>query len=305
MNKTRRQHTVPRAYLKPFSQAAKNSHYIFTYEKRTGLIHKDNINNASVEKDWYTLKLSDNEMIWEEFYATEIEPRFEVIGKLIEKVSGVLVMNRAEIMDEHTRAEISILMIYQLFRGRIGLKYAEMFAHNVFPEVIDGAKAELGERIEELNEEELKNIIDVVSSKDFQRLIYAEVLTDPKRLLKYARLIANRSWVVFRVGGNQEFVTSDNPVAVGSVRSSDDMPSHLAFLNSRNVVYYPISPKLMIAAYDKDVFLGALEDQDGRLIILDETREEDFVDRVNKDMIKQCDRQAFARNEEVLRRYSK
>lgn len=298
MNKTKRQHTVPRTYLKHFSEKRKNGQYLYTFEKRNGLIHEDNINNAAVEKNWYTLELSDNKLAWEEFYASEIEPRYEKIDQLIRMASSALIMNRAAIIDDSTKIEIAILMIYQLFRGRTGRKYAKMFAGNVIPGIIDEAKEEVGDRI---NEEEFEDVIEKISSEDFQKLVYAEVLTDPKRLMKYARMIANRYWVLFRIQGEQEFVTSDNPFALGSINDSEDMPSHLAFLNSTNVIYYPISSKLMIAAYDRGVFLGAMEDLNKELIILDAKKENRFIDKVNKLMVKQCDSQAFARSKKIIK----
>lgn len=299
LSRTKRQHTVPRAYLKNFAIQRNNSSYLYTYEKRNGLIHEDNINNASVEKNWYTLELSKNQLAWEEFYASEIEPRYAVIGSLISKASSLVITDRSEVLDNNEKIEIAIIMIYQLFRGRIGRKYADYFASQVMPGIVDEAEKE----IENVSEDEhFEKMMETITSEDSKKVIYAEVLTDPVRLIRYARLIASRYWVVFRIIGRNEFITSDNPVTVGSINSADDIPSHLAFLGTSNVIYYPISPNLLIAAYDSGAFLGALSEKNRSIIFLDAKKESRFICGINRLMAKQCASQAYSKSKKILKR---
>lgn len=299
VNVTRRQHTVPRTYLKNFSEKRRKEYYLYTFEKRNGQIHEDNIKNAAVEKDWYTLDALKNKLVWEDFYATEIETRYIHVERLIQTACSALVMNQSNVIDNRTKAETSIIMIYQLFRGRVARKYADIFAARVLPQIIGAAKEDIGKS---LNEDEFAGVVEKVSSENFQKQIYAEVLTDSKRLLTYARNIADRCWVLFCIVGNQEFITSDNPVAVGSINKSDSSPSHLAFLNSKNAIYYPISPKLMIAAYDRNLFLGAIQEYDGSLVLLNNKTERSYIDAINRHMAEQSYSQVFAKSKRELKR---
>lgn len=302
VNVTRRQHTVPRTYLKNFSEKRRKEYYLYTFEKRSGRIHENNIKNAAVEKDWYTLDALENKLAWENFYATEIETRYIHVEKLMRTACSALVTNQSNVIDDITKAETSIIMIYQLFRGRVARKYADLFAARVLPQIIGAAKEDIGKS---LNEDEFAGVVEKVSSENFKKQIYAEVLTDPKRLLPYAREIANRCWVLFRIMGDEEFITSDNPVAVGSINKSDSSLSHLAFLNSKNAIHYPISPKLMIAAYDKNLFLGALQEYDGSLVLLNNKTERSYIDAVNKHMAEQSYSQVFAKSRRELKRACK
>lgn len=298
MANTKRQHTVPRTYLELFANRRKDQFYIYTFDKKINKLFEDNIVKVAVEKDIYTLKMNQNEMAWEEFYSNQIEPRYQnSVHMLVKQAESTILMNRADIITYQMKIELAIIIMYQLFRCKKTIKITQAFADGILPEVLEDAKEKYGNSGDVEKDEFVRNFYP---SQDFLKSIYADVLTNPNRIVNYSKLIANRCWVLYRIIGEKEFVTSDNPVTIGSLINEALESSQLAFLRHRSVLYYPLSPKLLIAVYDHNIWFGAIENNSNCIIDLKVKSESSFIDSINHLFIQQSNRQTFSKSIDTL-----
>lgn len=105
------------------------------------------------------------------------------------------------------------------------------------------------------------------------------------------------------VNGGMEFVSSDNPVMFINIFTKDPTPFLSGLSDPATIVYYPISPKLLLAAKHPSLTFGTLTKRDCRIFDLDIRKDADFIFNINRKQIEQCSRQAFAKSENVLKQY--
>ena len=97
MQKSRRQHVVPKFILKNFSN---NKNNIFVYNKKTKRIYEESIEKSFVEKDVYSYKKNGiiHDALEKKFSKTE--SNFSNIYKLIKDKNLLKLKNKSKIIDE-------------------------------------------------------------------------------------------------------------------------------------------------------------------------------------------------------------
>ena len=282
-----RQHTGPQVYLKNFATPQKKKHYIYIFQKADKKIVFTEIGNAAVERDFYKLDAAERPLGWEDFYSEQIEPQTgSIIRELIKKASPVLLRPRATILDNKEKALLSVYMMYQVARGRAARNFMIPITQKTAHEVTETLRAKYSLNVDDQLRAYIKSGLSKVAM--------AEASINPTRMENLARHLLSRYWVLYRIDGDAEFITSDNPVMFVDNSTRDATPFSHGLGAPSTVVYYPISPKLMIVTYSKDYAAGALEDCDSQIIMLDANKERAFIDFVNEMQISQCVIQAFA-----------
>ena len=66
------------------------------------------------------------------------------------------------------------------------------------------------------------------------------------------------------------------------------------------LIYYPLSPKLLLCAVHPNAFFQFFSDKDGCLCRLDATKEESFIASMNRKQRAQCHNQVFALTQTTL-----
>lgn len=287
MANKKRQHTVPQVYLKNFATPQKKKHYIYVFQKADKTIVFTEIGNAAVERDFYKLDAAERPLGWEDFYSEQIEPQTGfIIRGLIKKASPILLRPRAKILDNKEKTSLAVYMMYQLARGRAARDFMVPITQKTAHEVTETLKAKYSFNVDDQLGASIKSGLSKVAM--------AEASINPTRMENLARHLLSRYWVLYRIDGDAEFITSDNPVMFADNSTRDATPFSHGLGVPTTVVYYPISPKLMIVAYSKDYAAGALEDCDNQIIMLDANKERAFINYVNEMQISQCVIQAFA-----------
>ena len=88
MNEPKRQHLVPRCYLKKFGSYQKKEWYVHAYDKtKDGEIIRPNIKNVCVELEYYSFENlpDDKKRFLEKFYANNIETEYDEIYNVLVK----------------------------------------------------------------------------------------------------------------------------------------------------------------------------------------------------------------------------
>ena len=297
MQKKDRQHTVPKVYLKNFATVEKKREfYLYMYDKSTGKAIYTNGGNVAVERDFYTLDGATDQMVWEDFYSKQIEPMQSKTGsKVIWTAQSCMTRDRTAVLAPY-KAPLAVLMIYQMYRGRTARKYIDKLSERIIPKTLAEAQQLFGNTG---NPERDKFVKEFYPPPEMRKSIYANVMTNPERLKSIAHYIeASHIWMLFRIIGENEFITSDNPVMLLNGKTGDPMPYHNGLANPSTIVYYPLAPKVMIATFSSAyVDFKHLNNQ---IVFLDTEKNDSFVNMVNRCQFQQCDRQVFAASEKVL-----
>ena len=298
-----RHHHVPQTYLKNFSYKKKEQFKFFALDKETQKIFETSIEDVAVEKNFYTVeKLKDN-YAWEKFYSKNIEPMMkEEISKVILTSQNCLIQDRVKILDNEQQIKLAMIMVCQLLRG----KHSREFQHKIFEEkaplILEETKKKfMGKGNKELD----KALENYQITDDIFKMTSMEAIFNIEMLCRIIQELLNRCWVVYRIIGNNEFITSDNPFMFIDNQTFNVTPFHNGISNVRTVTFYPISPKLVIATYSPEVLGGLLNTYDGRLIVINSENDMRFVDNINKKQLEQCYRQVFCKTKDNIQKLLK
>lgn len=298
MTKPIRHHHVPQTYLKNFSFKKKEQFKLYTLDRFSNKIFEANVNDVAVEKNFYTVKNLEDNYAWENFYAKNIEPMMgTVIANIIKVSESCLIKDRVDILDSKLKSKLAIIMVCQLLRGKHSRKFEEKIFKEKSPEILAEAKRKFMGK----GNKELDNILENYQiSEEIFRLSAMDATLGMERIGKIAQVLFKRCWVVYRIIGHSEFVTSDNPVMFMDRQSYDVTPFHNGLSKNNTVTFYPISPKLMIATYSYSTYWGLLNDYNGKLLFIDGKKDIRFINNLNKKQTEQCSRQVFGYTKETL-----
>lgn len=289
-----RQHTVPKVYLKNFGTPQKKKIYVYVYDKDTGSTYQSEISNVSVERNFYRLESVENPLVVEDFYSQYIEPQTgAVITEIIKRANLRVFASDADVISPNNRAKLSFYMLYQAQRGRVAKDYMVSMTGSVLPGVeqkaLEFAKAQ---QIQDAD----ARISHLLSDENILKAARIQASIDPNRIKKLAYYIYNRCWILYQIVGDDEFITSDNPVMFADNATKDALPFHHGLSSNTTVVYYPLSDKLMLTLYSYDYADGILNGFDSKIVRLDAGKEKRFIRLVNSLQLNQCKKQAFAKS---------
>ena len=246
---TKRQHFVPRSYLKNFGFTKKESTQIWACDKKDdNRMFLSNIQNVALQKHFYTLSGDTREkrQIIEKFYADNIENDYNEVYQILIDPQKVKISE-----DERQKIIITILSIY--YRNPIWLN-----KHNsVWESALTSSYSMLSHP--DCNEQRIglpdgsyidcegKSLAEVIEEvrKDHHQKFLLEHLKYTFSLVR-ARLNDNIS--VIKLGGDKEYITSDNPVIMNNINSS-----HIIPFNVENFIKLPIDPKHQLVIAPKSL----------------------------------------------------
>lgn len=205
-----RHHHVPQTYLKNFSFMKKEQFKIYTFDKNSKKIFEANVLDVAVEKNFYTLKKCKDNYAWENFYAQSIEPIMgNVISKMIRMAENCLIQDNTHILDNEIKSKLAIIMVCQLLRGKQGREFVQRIFDEVAPEIIHDVKSKfIGKGNNQLD----ATLENYEISEDIFKISAMQATLDIERLNRISSIIFHRCWVVYKIIGKEEFITSDNPV---------------------------------------------------------------------------------------------
>ena len=242
-NEVKRQHYVPRTYLKHFSTERTGEFFIKalpTAECKEERIIEMNISNVCLQKDLYTLpgETAEERMLIEKFYSDNYEAHYNKIYEIL------IDPNKKTLTDEERELIIStvVTMFYRTtkwvnlhneFFKRV-LEQAYFMCQQTGKDYFMFEKQKIsiaGKTLEQLQKE------NKYESRPAQVLTQLQVAL---RLIKF-RTIRDGIYVSKLVDENCEFITSDNPVVYSNINSG-----HVAPFDPTNVLKLPLDNKHML-----------------------------------------------------------
>lgn len=291
MSEPKKQHYVPQVYLNRFTYSTAEPSKIHVLHKSQNKIYPANISDTAAERHFYTIGNGENKYIWEKRYAEIVEPMLSrVLTSICSSCENVLIQNGAAVLTAEIQKQLAISMIFQLFRG----KQCRNFSRQVYDD-------EAPVIIEEIKQKHMVDqLLDNFMEEKYLKSILVDLCFDKERMNQYANMLLIRSFVLYKIIGEAEFVTSDNPVMFLDADTHRVTPFTNGLLTPTTIVYYPLSPKLLIKAYHPDYYLGAFNHMDGKIYLLDAEKNKAFIDYTNAKQLEQCHDKCFAKTKSVL-----
>lgn len=297
MSEPKKQHYVPQTYLKNFATGKKNnSLYVFSASPRK--IYSSQVEDTATERNFYTVERSKNKYIWENTYAQYIEPTFGTLLKQIRKYcENALVQSNSTVISKEQKELLSKNIVIQMLRGKQTRKYERNLYDELLPSVFGDAK----DRFPGLDEHMLEKSFKKFSTDDnYFKEISMRANFNKESIIKFSNVLLQYSFVFYRITGSTPFVTSDNPVILINSITQNATPFVNGLSKNTTIVYFPISPCLLLSAFHPEFGFGALNSRNCTLEILDDCKEKEFIDTYNKKQFEQCYNYLYSQSKAVL-----
>jgi len=242
-NEVKRQHYVPRTYLKHFSTERTGEFFIKalpTADCKEEKIIEMNISNVCLQKDLYTLpgNTAEERMLIEKFYSDNYETYYNEIYEILidpnkKTLSGAereLIISTVVTMFYRTTKWVDL---HNEFFNRV-LEQAYFMCQQTGKDYFMFEKQKIsiaGKTLEQLQKE------NKYESRPAQVLTQLQVAL---RLIKL-RTIRDGIYVSKLVDENCEFITSDNPVVYSNINSGQVAP-----FDPTNILKLPLDSKHML-----------------------------------------------------------
>lgn len=295
VDEPKRQHYVPRTYLKNFQ--VDDTGRINVLGKRKQKIFEANIQNVGVEKDFYTVEDFQDKYIWEKAYANGIEPLMgDLIPKVRSRCENCLIRDYTEVITMDEKVKLSLIMVIQLLRSK-GIREYE---NSLLPEIILTVVKSAKEEFADLNENQ-KHFLDTLwNNEKMLKQSYMQIATDKNRITQYTTLFFMRNFLIFRIIGPEEFIVGDNPVIFMDDNKDVENIFGGGLTDSNTVLYYPLSPKLLLGAFHKNWCSTVPDVFDRRIAFLDGTYGSSLINSHNQRQYDRCSEYAFSKSKGAL-----
>ena len=233
---------------------------------------------------------------WEKAYADSIEPLMSVLLPTIISRVNVLVQTGHRIINEDEKSQLALIMVMQLLRGKQSRAYEKKLFDELLPSTIEKAKEKFGP----LTDDQQKRLDTFGTDPQFFKQISMELTWDIERLTLYTNVLGWHDFVFYHICGDMEFVTSDNPVMFINSSTANAQQFANGLVRETTLIYYPLSPKLLLCAVHPNAFFQFFSDKDGCVCHLNANKEESFITSINRKQHAQCYKQVFALTQATL-----
>jgi hypothetical protein len=307
-NNVKRQHTVPRVYLKNFAEDGK---CLYLFDKVRRKIIRASIRDVAVSSNFYDLPreiaadLKSDEKLDLQFieqYLTSVERDFNPL---------ILELHSCRIdrwVSSSFRMRLSFFMAIQYLRSESMRENLVESRRQIYQEQCNA--------LVKLNfPPEYHDLIPTVSfDKKYDSVLHAYFLFNRKVVQEIATILDSHIWLIGKVTGKNSLYTSDNPIVIsGHAESIIPMPSPpyrrgnevvseiITISNTPGIAQYgveivfPITSQFILILKERQFFSHEAE-LDGVLQHL--TAEE--VERYNSMQVMQSKRQIFSKKRDFL-----
>ena len=297
MSEPRKQHYVPQTYLRRFTVPNQKLQKVFTLHKDKNKIFLTSIRDTAAERHFYTMQSSDDKYKWENAYAEVLEPILDdVLTSIIKQSSSVLLRNNSSILNDELKLKLSISIISQLLRGKHSRDYQQILYAKFAPSIVQKLR-KLDVQVDNSKERIISDFLE--GSKYFNDVSF-DVTFSQDSIEKYVNILLRKNFLIYRITGEAEFITSDNPVMLMNSISLEVKPFSNGLLDDRTVVFFPISPKLLVAIYSSNYFFGGVSNYDGMVLFIDSLKDKAFIMNHNVKQFEQSFNQVYSKDKKDL-----
>ena len=287
----KRQHYVPKFYLRRFSKKCDNKEEIYVYDKIRDNVFKTNIKNVALENDFYTNTDFEDKYFLEKFFGKNIEPLMEsILKEVVQICSSYKVISSNYIIPDRLKSDLAYIIAFQFLRGKYTLEAAYRIAPRIASELINQFREISGYQDYDLNQ----NLYEMVTEEAFIKNTMWKQMFIQERMDYCAAVFYNKYWA-FYVFDEDVLLTCDSPVIVKDSKTKETKPFHVGLIQKDTVICFAISPRLLVVLYSEKSYLSEI---DCKIYGVDDKA---LVDEYNRANVDQCNSQVYSKSEELLK----
>ena len=265
------QHIVPKRYLDRFASHVDGKNIIGTryYVKDKPKFFLASTSDVGYIKNFHDVTDKEDPKYWEHFFANEIDT---LCGAEMENIisAATLGNNNSAVLTDHAIEVLAKIIVAQMMRIPSSFDYVKGIYPRIEKEVKEQVLSIIPTSLMSKYESKIK---EISLDEQWQKEQFLNHSFDPVNFDRYCRLLQDRIWVVYvnTLRTVIPFITSDNPVLVEGVGTSEIGLFHNGLANPATCIFYPLSPAIAVASYSKRGIVGvAKDDLDRRKVLLDE-----------------------------------
>ena len=286
-SETKKQHFVPRTYLKNFGYKKNDDFYVNVIPKNQSIesLFESNITNICAENYLYTLTGdSESRQLLENIYSNIFENEYTGLFEILTND------NIYEVTPENKKSIISAI-ITMFYRTKKWLNEINNFNDESLNKVYQICKQFNVDFYTDSNGNKI--IIKGKSIEELKQMIKNQtripfVLTQLKTALRLIEIKQTNNINVFKIEGKDEFITSDNPVFGININKVQTIPFDID-----NAYYLPISNKYLFSIFPN-------EDLPINNKIIRRVMSENQVKKMNKIQLINCNKFIIGSKSEII-----
>lgn len=282
MQKTKRQHTVPRCYLSRF---CKDGDSLFAFDKVSGRSFPLQAKDASVQTYFYDFPA---EITAEACPGQDVDP--QMVEKDFSRMEGVANGMLSEIIETANRRgiitptqceEIAPYIIIQSLRtARMRQLLVEMHEKSAHALLMEQLRHSLPEAVDQVD-------VTVTFDRRFLPIAQAKPIYDENLIVQLSGIILRHIWYIALNRSMQAFYTSDHPVVMKE-HVFQQGRSFAGFRSPGIVIAFPLSSRHALVMLER-THHSNVTSRHRRAVVVDALE----VDRLNEMQVLGCHRQVY------------
>jgi hypothetical protein len=294
VNKPIKQHYVPKVYLTNFCDPMLKNKHLHVFDKNDKRYFNAHINDIGFSKNTYTIESPGYEYFYEYLYNKQYDSK---MNGLINKLSVLATVGNFDvpILHDSFRTEVADMLFGQLMRTP---KAYDTFLTsgyiNANKTLLDFRRA-LSSSISD-NQKELLDRLAITD--DYIKSNVLKLVNEPARIQKLTNYIKKKTWILYynSISSTNPFITSDHPVCYFNFATKSTGFDDNGLGVQTTAIFYPITPKILIAIYPNQCLFDEIKLVDGQKFIADDSS---FVNTMNDLQYRQCKRQIYSSMEYI------
>lgn len=252
-NFTKKQHYIPRTYLRQFSKINCSSddkkNKIFVFDKLLKKTYNSNVYNIACENLFYDIKNASTvkeRQIFEKAFS-EIETTFAILlKKFIRRCEEPNNYFNALITTKEEKNEFSFYIVFQLIRTKKYRTIVTNFIDNTMEKIIrfykeQYLKGNFNENIKGYNIDE--------------KIMHLKTLINSDYIMALTNFISDSKWMFIKNETQIPFIISDNPVCrIPRYYKNELQGEQISSIFSDYLdIYFPLSPKIVLHIFRYNV----------------------------------------------------
>lgn len=288
-----KQHIVPQAYLNRFAFEDENKR-----EKVIGVrlssqnnskvkIFTNSVKSVGYINNYYDTLQKEDKKHWEHYF----DENFDTLcGKPLDNIISTITLSNPNIQVINTEAKSILSRIILSQSVRVPAYLDDQMEKSLA--LVDYYKTKFIEQNSSLPIDMKQLIKQITFDDDMRKDIIFDSVFNKEHFCKYCDILEKKTWIAYfnDIRYKLPFITSDNPVLFCNHKGIATKIDKIGLISDELVIFYPLTPSILIGIYSPDAYLGLLKHHDGRCFNINEIK---FIININLKIMSQSYKHSF------------